>query len=523
MSRTRRIVGATAVGYLHQATIVVVGLWLTPFLLRRIGQHDLGLWLVAGQLLGYIALMDLGVIAILPREVAFASGQQGIDTRAQIADLIAAVRRIVRWQLVGLGVACVGIWLLLPAEWESLRWPLAWVFAAFVVCYPLRVPAAALQGLQDLPFLAVVQMVGWALSTAVTILLVLFGARLSALVAGWVAGLMVPAIAATWRLRRQWRLPRGGTGSRAVRPYFNHSMWVSVSQIAQVLVNGSDVLLVGRLLGAAAVVPYSCTGKLITVFANHPQLLMHAAQPALTELRASGTRDHLARVSMMLSQAMLIMSGALVVVIIPVNQFFVHWWVGTAQYGGTTLTVAFALMMLLRHWNVAVVYTLFCFGYERQISMTSLVDGVVAVVATPLLVLRFGAIGAPIASMLGVALVSLPVNLRSVALEMGLDVRTFLRPFATLMGLIVASTGAAVAATVWIAPSRFVPTIMTAALMSTCYGAIMVPLVWRSPLRNYIDAGLVSRFRRRPPDDAQIAAGQVPEPGSVACAGPKSG
>lgn len=523
MSRTRRIIGATAVGYLHQATIVVVGLWLTPFLLRRIGQHDLGLWLVAGQLLGYLALMDLGVIAILPREVAFASGQQGIDTTAHIAELIASVRRIVRWQLVGLAAACVGVWLLLPAEWESLRWPLAWVFAAFVACYPLRIPAAALQGLQDLPFLAKVQMVGWALSTAVTILLVLFGARLSALVAGWVAGLTVPAVAATWRLRHHWRLPHNTAGSRAIRPYFSHSMWVSVSQIAQVLVNGSDVLLVGKLLGAGAVVPYSCTGKLITVFANHPQLLMHAAQPALTELRAAGRREHLASVSMMLSQAMLIMSGALVVVIIPVNQFFVHWWVGTAQYGGTALTLAFALMMLLRHWNVAVVYTLFCFGYERQLSMTSLFDGIVAVAATPILVMKFGAIGAPIASMLGVAVVSLPVNLRSVALEMGLDIRAFLRPFATLLALIVTTTSAAVAATVWVAPTRFLPTVMTVALMAACYSAIMVPLVWRSPLRNYIDAGLISVFRRRSPADEQAAADQGLEPASVAYAGPKNG
>jgi len=52
MSRTRRIIDGAGLGYVHQAAVVVVGLWLTPFLLRRIGQHDLGLWLVAGQLLG---------------------------------------------------------------------------------------------------------------------------------------------------------------------------------------------------------------------------------------------------------------------------------------------------------------------------------------------------------------------------------------------------------------------------------------------------------------------------------------
>ena len=75
MSRTRRILGGTTFGYLHQAAIVLVGLWLTPFLLRQVGQHEYGLWLVVGQLLGYLTLLDLGVLAILPREVAFASGR----------------------------------------------------------------------------------------------------------------------------------------------------------------------------------------------------------------------------------------------------------------------------------------------------------------------------------------------------------------------------------------------------------------------------------------------------------------
>ena len=41
----------------------------------------------------------------------------------------------------------------------------------------------------------------------------------------------------------------------ATRDYVVRSVWVSVSQIAQVLLNGTDVMIVGALLGPAAVVP----------------------------------------------------------------------------------------------------------------------------------------------------------------------------------------------------------------------------------------------------------------------------
>ena len=50
-------------------------------------------------------------------------------------------------------------------------------------------------------------------------------------------------------------------------------------------------LVVGKLLGPEAIVPYACTGKLMTMLANQPQLFMQMALPALSELRGSAARD----------------------------------------------------------------------------------------------------------------------------------------------------------------------------------------------------------------------------------------
>jgi O-antigen/teichoic acid export membrane protein len=490
MSRTRRILGGTTISYVHQAAVILVGLWLTPFLLRRVGQHEYGLWLVAGQLLGYLALLDLGVIAILPREVAFASGlpdPQAVND--QIASLVAQVRRIVRWQLPALAIACAAVWWFLPAEWASLRWPLALVFVAFIALYPLRILSAVLQGAQDLPFLAKSQLIGWAFGAVVTIALVMAGTGLFALVLGWTVTLAIPAVAAWWRVRRLWPRMSAPPTSGPVRQYFNRSIWVSVGQIAQVLLAGSDVLLLGQILGAAAVVPYACTGKLVTVFANHPQLLMHAAQPALTELRVSASKERLATVATALTQSMLMMSGALAVTILAVNHLFVDWWVGPAQYGGWWLTVAFTVMMLLRHWNVATVYTLFCFGYERQISLTSLMDGVVTVVATALGVWKWGLIGAPIGSIIGVVTVSLPFNLRSVAGEMGLGVGDFLRTSAPLYLRIVVIGGLAAAASAWLSVS-FASVLLLLISIVALYAAAVLPLAWNGPVGPYLRMAL---------------------------------
>jgi O-antigen/teichoic acid export membrane protein len=487
-----------SVAYTHQAAIILFGLWLTPFLLRRIGQHDLGLWLVAGQVLGYLGLLDLGVIAILPREVAFATGRLATtEAQEHIARLVAQVRRIVRWQMLALSVTCALLWWFLPSEWAALSWPLAIVFIAFVALYPLRVAQGVLQGLQELPFIAKTQMLGWLLSTVLTILLVFVGFRLYALVLGCVVTLAVPGSAAWWRLRIHWAsILSAGDSEQPVRHYFARSIWVSAGQIAQVLLAGSDVLLLGRILGPLAVVPYACTGKLVTVLSNHPQALIHAAQPALSELRGSDSREQLARVATVLTEAMLLMSGALVVIILAVNEYFVTWWVGAGQYGGRWLTIAFVAMMLVRHWNVATIFTLFCFGYERQLAITCLVDGLVTVLATVFGVWKWGVIAAPLGSIVSALLVSLPFNLRSVAQEIGMTPAVFLNNVAPVFARIVPIAAAAIIGSVWIGPS-LVGVLLLTLIVLTGYLVATWGLVCRGAVGPYLREASAMLFRSR--------------------------
>ncbi len=113
---------------------------------------------------------------------------------------------------------------------------------------------------------------------------------------------------------------------------------MSVSQIAQVLLNGTDLLIIGMLLGPAAIVPYACTGKLVTILASQPQLFMQAALPALSELRTSVPQARLFQVSTSMSQLLLLCSGAIACVVLAVNESFVSWWVGEALFAGVGLT-----------------------------------------------------------------------------------------------------------------------------------------------------------------------------------------
>lgn len=404
--------------------VLVVGLWLTPFYLHQLTAERYGLWLVGAQVLAYLLLLDFGVVSIVPREAAYATGRSGSVSGSELPVIISDALQIALWQTPLVLVAAAGVWFALPDRWAALAQPLGWVLAAFVLLFPLRLAPAVLQGLQDLGFLSRLQMSGWIVSTAISVLLVLNGLGLSALAAGWIAGQIVTATVAIARLRLKFpaALPTAlqAPGWARTKAYVSRGAWVSASQVAQVLLTGTDVLILGLLLGPVPVVVYACTGKLVAVLANQPQVLTQAAAPALAELRTGASPARLRSVSAALTQAMLFVSGLIVCAVSAANRPFVTWWVGPEQYGGVLLTLLLLLVMLLRHWSTTMVYTLFAFGRERRIALTSVADGLLTAGGALVLVRVIGLEGAPLASLIGVCAVSIPLHLRALTRDLSI-------------------------------------------------------------------------------------------------------
>ena len=492
------MMGGLSYGYLSAAVTMLVGLWLTPFLLRALGSHELGLWLLIQQAASVLLLMDVGVVALLPRETAYATGRAGgAAASPDLAVLVGETQRLVWCQLPIVAAAALVAWVMVETRSEGLRWPAAIVLASFVALFPSRVFPALLHGLQDHAFVGRTQLIVWTVNTMVTVALVWWGFGLISLVVAYVVSQVLLAVVTWLRVRSRFpgalpdRLPPFGRD--LVRRHMGRSIWVSVSQVAQVLLNGSDILIVGAVMGPAAVVVYSCTSKLVSVLANQPQMIMQTAAPALSEVRMAESASRLSDASLALTQAMLLVSGAVACVVAAVNGAFVTWWVGPAQYAGFRVTALLVVAMLLRHLNVTTVYALFARGYEKQISLVTLADGAVTVAVTALAVRQLGVIGAPIGVIAGTCLVSLPLNLQRLARDAGSAPSALLRdlaPWAARFLLVLAC--AVIVALGW-QPAGLRGAALSGAAIAAIYLALAGPLALRHPLGMYVRPWLAWR------------------------------
>ena len=493
--RAQRLLGGLSLGYLHTAGAVLVGLWLTPFLLRRLGSHDYGLWLLGTQVVFYLGLMDLGIVALVPREVASASGLPADDRNQAIKALVGETARVVLWQLPVVALVGATVVGLLPAEWSPLRGPIVIVVLVFVAAFPFRIFIAVLQGLQDLAFVGTTQLTSWAAGTAVTIIGVFAGLGLYSLACGWVVTQTVSAVMAWARLVRVFpevmpsQLAPLTIG--ALRQQVGRGAWISVSQLAQVLLSGTDLVVIGKLLGPEAVVPYACTGKLITMLANQPQMFMQLALPALSELRTSASRHRLFEVSRGMTQMMLLASGAIVAVVLATNEAFVGWWVGDGQFAGVGLTVLLLVGMLIRHLNTTAIYALFCFGNEQRLAVTAIAEGIGTTVVMLLLVPVLGLYGAALGPLVATSLISLPSNLRALAREEGTSALSLLAPLAPWLARFTLLLACLAAFLSLVRVGGLTGLVSVSVVVATGYLAIMLPILRRPPLGSMLHSAIL--------------------------------
>ena len=504
MARSRSFAHSVALGIFGQAITMLAGLWLSPFLLHHIGTSGYGLWIVGQQLLVYLTLMDFGVVALLPRETAYVRGREG--SALELPKLFTRTANIVLWQTTMVAAAAALLWVLMPGSWCNVRNPIGIAALAFTLLFPFRLFRGLLEGLQDLAFISWSYMGGWLAGLLVSVALVEAGFGLRALAIGWAANQVLDTLLCFARLRMRFPevWPEHWTASdrSGIAKQFSRGLWVSLSQIAQVLIYGTDAAVIGKLFGPVAVVPYNCTGKLINALANQPQHVMRAAGPGLSEMRVAADRQRLASVTSALSLAMLFASGAVTTFALAVNPGFVRWWIGDAYYGGLLLTLLFAVSMLLRHLNITAIYTLLAFGQERLLAVTSLADGILSTIFSILFAWALhSAIGVVLGSILSTCCVLFVGNGPKLTRELGISMVEMAKPLAGwFWRMILAGAGACLLGASVSRPGPVVIASLGAVALAG-YALLMLPVALRSSLRPYLEPYIASirtlKLRRR--------------------------
>jgi O-antigen/teichoic acid export membrane protein len=400
-NRTERAVKGTLVSFLQFGTQMMLQAFLAPMVLRLAGQETLGSYALLMQVVGYLAMLDLGFSVSLSRYLGHASGTEDGGNR------YGAVFVTARTFLLGSNAVIAALTLVLAFQLDALftltplnsaqaRLGLCIVALWTLVRAPLSVYGIALNATQDLAAANFIGIVGNAGRLLFSLGLVYAGAGLAGLICANVLAEAASMVLCFRRFRRLFPGHRSGWGipdQGLFREMVSFSLQALLVNVAWRLVYYTDNIVVGYLYGAAAVSVYYTTQMPTTVGFNIANKIADNAAPALNELHALGDWDKVREVFLRLHRITFLVALLLVAGILLLNESLVTLWVGPAQYAGYSMTAAlaaFAFLITLTHVNGSF---LFASGNIRAFGRIAVAEGVANLVLSLVMGKFFGLAG----------------------------------------------------------------------------------------------------------------------------------
>lgn len=354
MSRVRNAVLGSAFAYAQYALALASGFVLFPLVVWHVGAYDNGLWLMSGELAGYLLLGDLGVFAVLPLLVA---GRDGAGDRPAVARYLADALAVGVVAAAGLVAAAAAVWWadpgrlgVNPPDWAKVRTPLALLLVLTGVGLPLRAFTALLVGLQDVTFVGAVGLAQAALGVGLTAVLIPLGYGLPGLAVA--AGLppLLTGLASTARafarhrdVTRGWYRPAAAGCRSLLREGFGP--WLAGLGVR--LLSASNGLVFAALGRPDWATVYAATGKVAQSLQPACWVIPDNALVGLGHLAGGADRERTRRTVVCLLMLYLLIPGAAAAAVLLANPWFVRVWLGPGFYAGDYVGALIAVNLVV--------------------------------------------------------------------------------------------------------------------------------------------------------------------------------
>jgi O-antigen/teichoic acid export membrane protein len=391
---------ANVLGFVAQFAVSIV---LAPVVVRALGPDRYGVWALAESVLAYLLLFDLGVgsalVRFIPRHLA-RDDFAGLNRTFSACLVFFTIAAFGAGACVAIGVLlCPVNWLGVPPEHvDEVRVVLLAAVANFAFVLPLSVFPAMLDGLNAFSAKTVIRTLFLVVRVPVT-LWVIRGERplLGLIVMLSVSNILESLVIAAAVVRRlpQLRFTPRSIDRETVRSIRGFSINSFIAMIAGRLTFSTDAFVIGAVLGAAAITPFTFANRLV----DFARFMLRSATvtlaPAISASEAGGDvaairRYFLQGTRLVLFAALPIQAGLLILG----KPFLAIWLYGTdvAEVGGPTLWVLAATLSLTIAQSAAA-RVMYGMGRIRLFARMALAEGFANLLLSLALVKPLGIVG----------------------------------------------------------------------------------------------------------------------------------
>src|ERR1700722_798213 len=426
---------------------ILVGLFLSPFILHRLGNTAYGAWVLAFSVTGYYGLFDLGIRSSLIRYV---STYTATDNQIGLARLINTSLAV--YTAIGAAAmvatitvsAYVGSLFHMPANFlPTARLLFLIVGSAVAFGFPAGVFGGILEGLNRFYFVNLTNLVSTLLRALLIVIALRYGYGLLTVA---IITVTLPLLASVVRAAIVLRLLSLKFGWRYVdkgsfREIAHYSSVSFILMIAQKLRFKTDEVVISTFLSVAAVTFFSNGDRLVDYTAEVVSSLAQIFVPMSGQSDAKGDLGQLRRIFVAGNRACALIVFPISATLIILGKSVITAWVGpryvTASYPVMLALLIPTTLVLAQAASPRILYGM---ARHKSLAWVTGMEGIANVILSIVLIRPFGIIGDALGTAVPLTCTALCFLPRHLCRVLDVRVRTFLRETYTLPLLLCSPT-----------------------------------------------------------------------------------
>lgn len=397
----RRLLIGAGTNWLAFAATLAVAFFLTPYLVRKLGDGQFGIWAFVESILAYFTLFDLGIAACVVRFVArfHANGD-----RADLNRLVSTAFAL----FLGLGGAVfvlgLALFPFLLSRFSSDVLAFAFLMLAnLALTLPLSVFPSILDGLERFALKSGIRISILALRTAGTVWVMEKSPSLLNLGILFTACNMLEHglfATASFRSLPFLELRRRHVDRETIKRVRGYSLHAFLAMVAGRTCTQSGILIVGFFFGAAPVTYFAIALRLVEFAKALLRTATNTLTPAVSVLEAKGDGDSIRKMFVSGTRWVLYLVLPIQVGLVVFGRPFLAIWLGDPAYAEQCYP---ALVVLSSTLSLVVAQSisariLYGLGHLRVFARAALLEALANVSLGILLCPRYGLLGVAIAT-----------------------------------------------------------------------------------------------------------------------------
>jgi O-antigen/teichoic acid export membrane protein len=400
-----------------QVTLGLITFFLTPFMIRHLGDFQFGLYSLAFSLIGYSSLLELGIRSTLQRFVGRFKGlsdQESVNrTFTTALVLTITVGAVASALCITAAFLLPGFFKLHGEQRHLFTWLMILLGLNIAFLLPSLLLATYLSGLQRFDLYQLTVILKEVLRAFLIVLVLLLGWDVVAI--GVVILLStLAAIPFTWWLLRRTD-PRVRVSLRLAswkhaRELLGFSFWMFANNCGEFLRDGTYPIVIARVLGTSLITPFIVASRLVQYFRPPIVGMVGPLLPRMSglhgQLRHQEIRDLFLR-STKLTALLTLMIGSLLVLD---GRVILRLWVGQRFVSSYSLLVILTVGALCALAQLASPQLLIAMGRHRAFGIWTLGEGLANLALSIYWARRFGLAGVALGTMVPLLAVKLTLQ-----------------------------------------------------------------------------------------------------------------